>query len=114
MPSAFITGARGFLGGHITRQLLDAGWEVTALLRPGSDGAALSALGVKVVEAPMDNATEVTLVMPPAVDAVFHVAGNTSLWRHLNQRQYQDNVMGTRALITAALRNQAGRFIHTS
>ena len=57
MPSAFITGARGFLGGHITRQLLDAGWEVTALLRPGSDGAALSALGVKVVEAPMDNAT---------------------------------------------------------
>ena len=36
MPSAFITGARGFLGGHITRQLLDAGWEVTALLRPGS------------------------------------------------------------------------------
>lgn len=114
MPSAFITGARGFLGGHIARQLLEQGWEVTALLRPGSDGESLRRDGMRVVEAPMDNATELALVMPAAVDAVFHVAGNTSLWRRKNQRQYQDNVMGTRAMVTAALRSQASRFVLTS
>ncbi|ASK34439.1 SDR family oxidoreductase [Alloalcanivorax mobilis] len=114
MPSAFITGARGFLGNHIARQLLSAGWQVTALVRPGGDGESLRESGMQVVEAPMDNATELALVMPPAVDAVFHVAGNTSLWRKKNRRQYQDNVMGTRAMVTAALRNQAGRFILTS
>lgn len=114
MPSAFITGARGFLGGHIARQLLEAGWDVTALLRPGADGEPLRQAGLRLVEAPMDNATELALVMPPAVDAVFHVAGNTSLWRRQNQRQYRDNVMGTRALVDTALRRQAGRFILTS
>jgi dihydroflavonol-4-reductase len=114
MRSAFITGAGGFLGGHIARQLLEQGWEVTALLRPGGDGEPLRRAGLRVVEAPMDNATELALVMPAAVDAVFHVAGNTSLWRRQNQRQYQDNVMGTQAMVTAALRKQAGRFILTS
>jgi dihydroflavonol-4-reductase len=114
MPSALITGARGFLGGHIARHLLEEGWQVTALLRPDSDGTALSEAGVSVVHAPMDNHAEVTHVMPPAVDAVFHVAGNTSLWRKGNERQYRDNVLGTRAMVTAALRNQVGRFVYTS
>ncbi|KAF0806857.1 oxidoreductase [Alcanivorax xiamenensis] len=114
MPSAFITGARGFLGCHIARLLVEQGWQVTALLRPGSDGQALREAGMKIVHAPLSNATELTLVMPPAVDAVFHVAGNTSLWRRRRDQQYQDNVMGTRAVVTAALRNQAGRLIHTS
>ena len=53
MPSALITGARGFLGGHIARHLLEEGWQVTALLRPDSDGTALSEAGVSVVHAPM-------------------------------------------------------------
>jgi len=114
MPVAFVSGARGFLGGHIVEQLLDNGWDVTAVIRPRSDASALQARGVSVVQAPLDNATELALVMPPAPDAVFHVAGNTSLWRRGNAQQYRDNVMGTRAMVSAALKNVAGRFIHTS
>lgn len=84
MPVAFISGGRGFLGGHIIDQLLDKQWEVVALVRPNSDASALHAKkGVSVVQAPLDNATELALVMPAAPDAVFHVAGNTSLWREV-------------------------------
>ena len=98
MPVAFISGGRGFLGGHIVDQLLAKGWDVTAVIRPYSDAAALQAKGVQVVQAPLDNATELTLVMPAAPDAVFHVAGNTSLWRRGNAQQYRDNVLGTQAI----------------
>lgn len=114
MPVAFVSGARGFLGGHIVDQLLEKGWDVTAVIRPRSDAYALQAKGVSVVQAPLDNATELALVMPPAPDAVFHVAGNTSMWRRGNAQQYKDNVLGTRAMVSAAQKNVAGRFIHTS
>lgn len=32
-----VTGATGFIGGHLTRTLLDQGWRVSCLIRPGSD-----------------------------------------------------------------------------
>ncbi|WP_297769224.1 SDR family oxidoreductase [uncultured Alcanivorax sp.] len=114
MPMAFVSGARGFLGGHIVDQLLEKGWDVTAVIRPRGDAAALQAKGIQVVQAPLDNATELALVMPAAPDAVFHVAGNTSLWRRGNAQQYRDNVLGTRAMVSAALKNVAARFVHTS
>ncbi|MDX1803598.1 MAG: SDR family oxidoreductase [Alcanivorax sp.] len=114
MPSAFISGGRGFLGGHIIKQLQEAGWDITALVRPRSDASALQNRGINVVQAPLTNATELALVMPEGVDAVFHVAGNTSLWRRGDHQQYQDNVVGTQAMVTAALRRGARRFIHTS
>ncbi|MZR61469.1 NAD-dependent epimerase/dehydratase family protein [Alcanivorax sp. DP30] len=114
MPVAFVSGARGFLGGHIVDQLLERGWDVTAVIRPRSDASQLQARGVSVVQAPLDNPTELALVMPPAPDAVFHVAGNTSMWRRGNDQQYRDNVLGTRAMVSAAQKNVAGRFIHTS
>lgn len=114
MPSAFVTGARGFLGGHLAIHLKEQGWQVHALLRPDSPGDDLEKAGIKVVKAQMDDAGAVAAVMPASPDAVFHVAGNTSLWRRQNKRQYRDNVLGTRAMVEASLNCNAGRFIHTS
>ena len=37
-----ITGAAGFVGSHVVRRFLRAGWEVAALVRPGSDVARLA------------------------------------------------------------------------
>ncbi len=36
----FLTGATGFVGGHVLSALLEAGYRVKALARPGSDGIA--------------------------------------------------------------------------
>jgi uncharacterized protein YbjT (DUF2867 family) len=44
----FVTGATGFIGGRVTRQLLAAGHEVVTLARTPSKAQELVALGVKV------------------------------------------------------------------
>jgi uncharacterized protein YbjT (DUF2867 family) len=44
----FVTGATGFIGGRVARQLLASGHEVIILARTPSKAQALEALGVKV------------------------------------------------------------------
>ena len=41
MPTAFVTGASGFIGSEVARQLIDAGWQVIATGRRADrlDGA---------------------------------------------------------------------------
>jgi len=47
-------------------------------------------------------------------DAVFHVAGSTSLWSKRNAEQDRINIEGTRNMVEAALAARAKRFVHTS
>jgi dihydroflavonol-4-reductase len=48
--NVFVTGGTGLIGSNICQQLVDAGDDVAALVRPGSDASELRALGVRVVE----------------------------------------------------------------
>lgn len=48
------------------------------------------------------------------VDAVFHVAADTSLWAPRNAMQDAVNIAGTRRVVQAALAKRARRLIHTS
>jgi dihydroflavonol-4-reductase len=45
----FITGASGFVGSAVLRQLIEAGHTVVALLRPNSDRSNLDGLPVEIV-----------------------------------------------------------------
>ena len=42
---ALVTGATGFVGSAVARALLQAGWQVTALVRPNADLRNLRGLG---------------------------------------------------------------------
>jgi nucleoside-diphosphate-sugar epimerase len=70
----FVTGATGFVGGHVARQLLDDGHDVVALARTPSDAGDLEVAGATVVEG---DVTERETLRDPmrGVDGVFHVAG---------------------------------------
>ena len=52
--------------------------------------------------------------LPQAVDAVFHVAADTSVWSRNDRRQTRINVEGTQNILEAALAAKARRFLHTS
>ena len=112
--TAVVTGGTGFVGQHLISQLRDRGWQVIALHRPGSDTGVLESLGAEPRQAVLHDADNVAAVMPGQPDAIFHVAGNTSMWKRANEEQYRDNVLGTRSMVSSALACQARRFIHTS
>jgi nucleoside-diphosphate-sugar epimerase len=112
--TAFVTGGTGFLGRHLVEQLTSLGWRVVALHRPTSDVRHLKAYGAELAVGSITDASSLLRAMPEGCDAVFHVAGNTSLWSGGNEQQTRENVDGTRFVVEAALARKARRLVHTS
>lgn len=112
--TAFLTGATGFIGTVLARELIGRGWEVTAIHRPGSSLKHLEGLPLRLVQGDVTDPASLAAALPERVDAVFHVAGDTSLWSRHRERQHRVNVDGTRNMVEAALARGAGRFVHTS
>ncbi len=98
---ALITGASGFVGSHLARELVAAGWEVRALLRPTSNRAPIAGLPLEIVLGDLED--EPALERAAAgVDLVFHVAGRT---RARSAAEYDRvNAAGTRRLCSTVLR----------
>lgn len=111
---AFVTGGTGFLGGHLISQLLDQDWQVFALHRPGGDADGLKQRGAVPVEGTLHQLESMLQAMPAQCDAVFHLAGNTSMWHKHDEQQNRDNIGGTHCMVRAALEHDARRFIFTS
>lgn len=114
MSTAFVTGATGFLGLHLVEQLQERGWRVSAAHRASSEVSELRARGVSLTVAALDDVAALEHAIPEGVDAVFHVAGNTSIWRHQAEQQTRDNVGGTANVVEAAKRRGAKRMVYTS
>ncbi|RYU12794.1 NAD-dependent epimerase/dehydratase family protein [Nocardioides iriomotensis] len=108
-----MTGATGFVGGALARQLREAGHEVVALVRDPARATALTELGVELRPGDLDS-TAALDALTTGVDGLFHVAG----WYRLGERDGsvgdRVNVEGTRNVLLAALRNRVRRVVYTS
>ncbi len=113
MRTAFVTGATGFLGYEIARQLVERDVVVAALTRSGALPGELIALGVQPVRGDLDDAAVLADAMRGA-DAVFHVAASVGMWRGRWAESFRTNVSGTRAMVEAAVAARVGVFVHTS
>ena len=111
---AFVTGATGFVGHNLVVELRAAGWDVVALVRRDSDSRHLDAPGITTREGTVTDAESVLAAMPDGVDAVFHVAGSTSMWKRGDAQQMLVNVVGTANVVRAAIARRATRLVHTS
>jgi len=111
---AFVTGATGFLGTNLIEQLRADNWNVTAIFRSDAKTAHLKKLKVNLLPGTIDDKKALINAMPASVDAVFHVAADTSFWQGNNAKQTRTNVDGTRNVVEAAIEKEAKRFIHTS
>lgn len=114
--NAFLTGGTGFVGTHIARALLDEGWAVNALVRDPNDANArrLAGWGARIHRGDVTDPASLRTAMSPVVDAVFHVAADTSVWARNDERQARVNIGGTRNVLEAAESAGVSRLVHTS
>lgn len=110
MPTAFVTGGSGFIGGRLVERLAAEGWTVRALARSDPSAEAVRARGAQAVRGDLDDVAAMTEGARDA-DAVFHLAA------HLGDSGPREafvrgNVDGTANALRAARAGGARRFVH--
>jgi dihydroflavonol-4-reductase len=110
MKPALVTGASGFLGWHVARVLLDRGYAVRALVRPGSH---VNELDVEAVPGDLRDAASLDRAVA-GCGLVFHAAADYRLWAKNPDELYRSNVDGTRNLLEASRRAGVERVVYTS
>lgn len=113
MTTTLVTGASGFVGSHVARQLVAAGHSVRILVRPGSNLRALEGVAVERVEGDLRDPGSLARAMR-GVQRVFHVAADYRLWARNPEEIYRSNVEGTRSLLAAAHTAGVERIVYTS
>ena len=110
LPPVLVTGATGFLGGHLAAALVSRGHRVRALSRRTSGLDALERLGVEVFRG--DLADRESLVRAArGADVVFHAAGRVSDWGP-REAFLAANAEGTRNVVAACLEAGVRRLVH--
>src|SRR5579883_1075660 len=94
----FVTGATGFVGGRVVRQLIEAGHQVVAVVRTPAKAKDLRALGVDVQQGDVTDRESMREPMR-GTDGVFHIAG----WYKVGVKDKSEgekiNIQGTRNVL---------------
>jgi dihydroflavonol-4-reductase len=109
----FVTGASGFIGSNLVRELVAQGHRVKALLRSGSDERALAGVGFERVTGDVLDRKLLELEIE-GCDWCFHVAASYHLWLRDYAPMYAVNVEGTRNVLEAAGKVGCPRIVYTS
>lgn len=109
----FVTGASGFIGSNLVAELSAAGHQVKALSRTGSNRRSLEGLDFELVEGDILDRAKLEQAMR-GCDWCFHVAASYHLWLRDYTSMYQDNVEGTRTVLTSARAAGCSRIVYTS
>ena len=106
-----VTGAGGFLGSVLVRELVARGRSVRAIIR--SNAKALEELDIEIVAADIRDSSSIDRALAGA-ESVFHLASVISLSGDRSGSVTATNIDGARNVAEAALKNGVKRFIHCS
>ncbi|HKN93754.1 MAG TPA: aminotransferase class III-fold pyridoxal phosphate-dependent enzyme [Thermoleophilaceae bacterium] len=107
-----VTGATGFIGGHLAQRLVEEGYQVRCLARSTSDTSFLESLDVEIALGDLTSARSLTRAAE-GCRYVFHCGGMVSDWGTAKEIA-AINVGGTQKLLQASLDASVERFIHFS
>jgi len=109
----FVTGATGFVGSHVTRQLVEAGHEVIVVVRNPAKARDLVDLGVTVHQGDVTEKEGMRTPMQ-GVDGIFHIAG----WYKIGVKDKSEgekiNVLGTRNVLELMKELGIAKGVYTS
>ena len=108
-----VTGASGFIGGHLARLLAGQGQPVRALVRPSSNLIGLAGLSVEKAIGDLRDPASLGQALRGCTK-LYHVAADYRLWARHPAELYRSNVEGTRNILEAALRAGVERVVYTS
>jgi dihydroflavonol-4-reductase len=108
-----VTGGNGFIGSNVVRQLLESGFEVTALV--GSDMGLENLEGLPVKTREIDVLDRASVRSALAGDRrLIHTAASYSFWMPDPAHAYRVNVAGTRNVLETALELGYEKVVYTS
>ena len=110
MPSAFVTGGSGFIGGALIRRLRHEGWDVRALARSAGSADAVRALGAEPVTGDLDDDAALR-GGAEGCEATFHSAAKVEDWGDPDDFE-RLNVVGTQRVIDASRAAGVRRLVH--
>jgi dihydroflavonol-4-reductase len=108
-----ITGAAGFIGSSVARELCARGAHVVALVEPGGGTDNLDDLDVETVRGDLRDPDAVNKAVE-GCRLVFHVAALYRFWAADPADFYSINVTGTRHVLEATKRHGCERLVYTS
>src|SRR5947208_3117056 len=112
MSICLITGATGFVGGHLAEAAKARGLTVRTLARPDSDTALLDRLGVEICRGNLTDAGSLRKAVE-GVDLVFHCAAKVGDRGPIEEYRAV-NVEALRTLLDAVKGRPLRRFVHVS
>ena len=113
MPlNILVTGATGFVGGHVAEACVARGHAVRTIARPSSDTALLDQLGVAIHRGDLTDPETVRKAVE-GIDAIVHCAAKVGDWGPVEDYR-PVNVDALRSLLEACYNKPLKRFIHIS
>lgn len=110
---ALVTGATGFIGSSIVRELLKDGQEVKVLLRKNSSTKNIDGLELEKAYGDVRDKEAVKAALN-GCDTFYQAAALYEFWGPSKKDYYDVNVEGTKASLQAALEAGVSKVVHTS
>ena len=111
-----VTGGAGYIGSHMVRHLLAAGYTPVVVDNLSTGHRVLVPRGVTFIKADLRDAAVVTRIFRQKFDALMHFAGLIAVGESVREplKYYEHNVVGSLNLIAGAARAKVPHFIFSS
>lgn len=108
-----VTGAAGFIGSHVVKELLNENYQVRVLIKPGENTSNIDMFDIEIIEGDILD-TSVLKKAVADIDTIYHLAAIYSIWMKDWKTIYDVNIQGTRNILWAALDAEVKRVVYTS
>ncbi len=111
MKKIFVTGADGFVGSNLVRELISRKYEVVGFIQDNVNPITIKDLDIDIRYGDLLDKQSIESNLQNC-DCVIHTAAITSIWPYRSDIQKKVNIDGTKNLVESSINTGIERFIH--